>query len=107
MLEVYNILWRGSKAGLLYYDTEKDRFSAKLLIEGKDYPHRLFGFNGKKEINDKEFRDYLDGTVMPINRQNVSDVLEKIGLTYYDKWEIYKAYLGRNPKDYCEIERIE
>jgi len=103
-MERYNLYWKNRRIGYITYDNHKDLFYAKLNDSSHGYPRVLFGiFKPKSEANDTDVRRYLEYATLPPTREGLDDTLRRLGVRGYNRWEIFKAYKGRNANDHTSI----
>lgn len=107
--EIYNEKFKEVQA-YLYYDTETKKFNMQLL---KDYtglhPDIIFLELYKQGIVDVPqhiAQMWAEGRVFPPNRQGLQGMLEDIGMTEYDVFEIMLYGNGRCQMDYSCIREI-
>lgn len=108
MLEHFFIMEGSRKVALFQRDSVTGKYAAELLDKSGRFPIVLFGFYGERSVADPDMVDYWVRTrVYPKNRQNISDILQQLGLTEYDPWKLFLAVNGRNTDDAYYIKRVD
>lgn len=99
MNEKFKIMYYDNECGYIEYNKLNNEFQAHLYDNAEHVPFLLFGFGNETFADDKQVRAYIDGVVIPKTRENINDILEELGLDYYNQWEIYKKLEGKNVND--------
>lgn len=67
---------------------------------------RIWLQRGKSEFDHRETVEFIKRRVFEPNYDGIKQVLAQVGISYYDAWEIFKAYRGRHTSDDLEVELI-
>lgn len=104
---IYNEKFKTDE-GYLFYNTETEQFSMKLLPEYEGYVDIFF-----KELNKQGIIDvpqhlvdmWVRGRVIPPNRQGLRGILDDLGMKEYNVFDLLVYGNGRCQMDYsCIIE---
>ena len=101
MLESYNFLKKDKIIGILSYDTETKKFSFKKISKNKkDYPLPFFihtPFND--DVEDDILYNYLEERVIDKNNMGINEVLDMLGLSEWNLYDILKYNNGKTNRD--------
>lgn len=106
MLERFTLMHKNREVGTITYDTEKDLFSFELnkdINNVKFLPPILYDYTDLKldyKPSHQNVLWWIEDRVMPQNRDGVDFLLDKIGLSFYDAWNICKKNMGMSMEDY-------
>jgi hypothetical protein len=68
-------------------------------VEQVPFHFRLEYENGQHVFGTKEVEAWIDHRSIPRERQDLADILRRLGLDKYDQWEMFKLYKGRCAMD--------
>ncbi|GHU74086.1 hypothetical protein FACS1894188_01290 [Clostridia bacterium] len=74
------------------------------MPENGDYPISLFGVKKERELTHEHIENWLKSRVVPPNRDNIKEILEIVGLAYYDYFELLKVNNGQITDDDFSLE---
>lgn len=103
----------GQEWGKLYYDEEKGAFRLCFREDidiKKDQPPayvRLFLQGGKNEISGDLALLWVRDRIIPKERQNIAEILNRAGLTVYREVDMLELTNGRCTRDNLYLERIK
>ena len=112
MLKTYTIVSGDTQTscGILIYDTEKDTYTVQIDPEhdSSDMPAimAICAERDKYTLSGKEALRLVRSRVIPPDRQNIDQILEKIGSAYYSELAILEYTGGRCCRDNFYIERV-
>lgn len=88
--------------GYLYYDTDTKTFSMRLLPNPPHRPDILFDMllkQGIIEVPAKIVKNWVDARVFPPERQGIKGILQAMGLSKYDEFDILMYNDGVSHRD--------
>lgn len=112
MLKQYKIIEEGKTAhcGLLKYNTDTDEYSIDIEINYpiEQLPAILAAYKsiGKVNLNNEEALRFVKARVIPAERQNIGQILRKIGVPYYSEFFILDYTKGRCCMDEFYLEEV-
>lgn len=114
MSEIYTFMYKDIKLGVFTHEMKEgiDWYTFTLTnknVKPTMLPATFYGFRNKdvnKKIQQVDILRFIDGRVMPRNRQLLEVYLQSIGLKHYNKWEIVKHNKGMSYKDYFWLASI-
>lgn len=109
--EILNEKFNNELNGYLYYDTEKDKYKMKLLksYKGK-HPEiffRVLNEQGVVDVPDYLVNNWVQGRVIPPNRQGLRGILDEIGMKEYNVFDLLIYCNGRCHMDSLCIREIK
>lgn len=106
MLENYTLMYKDIEVGIITYNQELDKFEFQLNENIKDtkyLPPILYDYT-KLSLDYKPQHEnilyWVEDRVMPPDRDGIDHILDKMGLNFYDAWNICKANKGMSLEDY-------
>lgn len=109
--EILNEKYNDELMGYLFYDTEKDSYSMKIL-ESYDGKHpeiffRVLNEQGVINVPDYLVDNWVHGRVIPPNRQGLQGILEECGMKEYNVFDLLIYGNGRCHMDSLCIKEIK
>ena len=106
MLESYTLMYKDVEVGIITYNQDLDKFEFVLNENIKDtkylppilYDYTTLALDYKPGHENVLY--WVEDRVMPQNRDGVDYLLDKMGLNFYDAWNICKANKGMSLEDY-------
>ena len=106
MLEKFTLMCKDIEVGIINYDTQTEKFTFTLNENIKDtkylppvlYDYRNLSLDYKPEHENVLW--WVEERIMPPDRDAVDYLLERMGLNFYDPWEICKLNKGMTLDDY-------
>lgn len=106
--EIYNELYEEVE-GYLTYDTETGKYAMK-VVDVAEHPSIYFEVLRQRGIVDvpEHLVDmWVQGRVLPPNRQGLQGLLEKIGMHEYNVFDLLVYGSARNQMDYDCIRELD
>ena len=106
MLESYTLMYKDVEVGIITYNQDLDKFEFVLNENIKDtkyLPPILYDYTNLSldyKPGHENVLYWVEDRVMPQNRDGVDYLLDKMGLNFYDAWNICKANKGMSLEDY-------
>lgn len=93
--------------------TDIDGVRAFRMWINQDIPredlHPRFKFmscKGKMVFNNHETIEFIKSRVYEPGYEGITDILNAVGIKYYDAWEIFKAFHGKHTRDDLEVQLV-
>ena len=104
--EIYNYKFKETE-GYLFYNTETDEYSMKLLDDytGKhpDIFFKILHDQGVVDVPDYLVEVWVQERVIPPNRQGLEGLLKEMGMTEYHISDLLMYAMGRCQLDYTTV----
>ena len=108
--EIRNEKYNGELEAYLTYNTETDEYKMRLLEDysGKhpDITFKELHKQGVVEVPDHITRNWVEHRVIPPNRQGLQGILEEMGMTEYNVFDLLLYNSARNQMDYSYIVEV-
>lgn len=96
--------------GYLYYDEEKDVYKTEVLPDTiiGELPAILYLWANKGEyiLEGKEALRFVRARVIPPDRQNIGEIMRKVGMKYYSEFPLLQYTSGRCCQDECYLVEV-
>jgi hypothetical protein len=95
----YTLFNRGVEVGKIFMSRQGNKMILKsgLPLNLTPYSMRNRYEEGKLEFSEEEgFERWVERRVIPENRDNIKEILEDIGIKYYDKFIMFLAMNGES-----------
>lgn len=107
------LLYSGNKKiGQFSLTGDSDKYSIKLDdgLVGIEVPIDFmpeYFRDGQRYFKGPEVFEWIRDRVIPAGRQNINEILQKVGIEEYDELAIFLYAHGRSCRDYFHIEEIK
>ncbi|MBR1599611.1 MAG: hypothetical protein IJ661_11965 [Lachnospiraceae bacterium] len=104
-IEKYDFMCATEKIGDFYVDHGVCGRSFKVILDtdlsnSNGFYDKLFVLQKNNIIDDKGVRFFIEHRVMPKARMNCNELLQEMGFSEYDQYEIFRYNSGACEKDY-------
>ena len=107
---IKNKVYQDKIVGYLYYDENENTYRIEIPddVKSAEAPLILADFiqKGEREIGNAWSLRWVQGRVIPPERQNIGQILKKNGMKFYSEFPLLLSNQGRSCQDECYIEQI-
>ncbi len=107
---IRNKIYNNKTVGYLYYEEETGKYRIEIPedVKSSEAPLIISDFiqKGKREIGHDWSLRWVQGRVVPAERQNIGQILRKNGMEFYSEFPLLVKNQGRCCQDECYIEEV-
>ncbi len=107
---IKNRIYNDKTVGYLYYEEETQTYKIEIPDDVKSFEAPLilsdFIQKGERKIGNEWSLRWVQGRVVPPERQNIGQILKNNGMKFYSEFPLLVKSQGRCCQDECYIEQV-